>query len=395
MLDQVQDSPARRSIEDLLQAARVALDMDLSFLSHIEDGEQEFEVVANPAGRIALPAGTRVAAMESYCSVMLRGDVPNVVADVRADAHLGPMDVTQALGIGAYCGVPVRLPDGSLYGTLCGLDAHTRPDLTADQVTVLNVIATLLGQQLQRLRAEQQAAEAARDELLSLLAPGSLRIVVQPIVDVRVGRPCGFEALSRFTGPDGGSRRPDHVFAEAARQGLGQRFEVAASSSALGLLPELPGDAYLSVNLSAARLSEPECLELLRGAEAGRVVLELTEHEAVDDYDEVVDVLADLRACGLRLAIDDVGAGFSSLRHILRLRPDVIKLDISLTRSLDADPARRALVAAFVAFSAEIDASLVAEGVETAQERAALEELGVHLMQGYLLGRPAPVGVAT
>ena len=112
--------------------------------------------------------------------------------------------------------------------------------------------------------------------------------------------------------------------------------------------------------------------------------------DAIEDYDKIVGVLRKVRGSGIRLAIDDVGAGFSSLQHILRLNPDVIKLDVSLTRSVDADPARRALAAGFVSFARELGSSLVAEGVETQQECYALLGLGVPLMQGYLLGRPGP-----
>lgn len=362
--------------------------MDLAFLSHIDDGIQEFQFVANPASALQLEAGDRLPANETYCAVMLRGEIPNMVLDLARHEVLGPMAITSGLGVGAYCGVPVRLPDGSLYGTLCGVDGAARPDLTADQVTVLKVISSVLGQQLEQLQLEQQSAAAERREMLELLSADRSRIVVQPIVDVVAGRPVGFEALSRFTGPDGRPQRPDLVFARAAELGLGPQFELAAVEAAIAVLQHLPETAYLSLNLSTATLSDERCAEALSAAPPERLVIELTEHDAVEDYDMIVDTLCHLRREGIRLAVDDVGAGFSSLQHILRLNPDVVKLDISLTRSIHADPARRALGSGFVSFARELGASLVAEGVETEQERDALLGLGVHLMQGYLLGRP-------
>ena len=301
------------------------------------------------------------------------------------------MPVTADLGVGAYCGVPVLLPDGSLYGTLCGLDGDARPDLTADQVMVLSVIASLLGQQLAELGAEKQAAAAERTELLELLHGSRLAIVGQPIVDVRTGTRPGFEALSRFTDRAGQPCRPDVVFAEATRLALGPTFELAAVTAALEFLPRLPDTAYLSVNLSAATLCTQQCQEVLAPAPLPRLVLELTEHEAVQDYGQLAGAMAELRRAGLRLAVDDVGAGFSSLQHILRLNPDVIKLDISLTRTIGADPARRALAAGFAGLARELGSALVAEGVETEQERDTLLALDVYLMQGFLLGRPAPI----
>jgi EAL domain-containing protein (putative c-di-GMP-specific phosphodiesterase class I) len=124
------------------------------------------------------------------------------------------------------------------------------------------------------------------------------------------------------------------------------------------------------------------------------VVLELTEHTGIDDYHLFGEAIAELRSNGLRLAVDDAGAGFSSFRHILNLRPDIIKLDIALTRGIDTDPARRALGSAMLTFGLDAyNASIVAEGIETQSELATLQGLGCHYGQGYLLGRPAQMSV--
>ena len=119
-----------------------------------------------------------------------------------------------------------------------------------------------------------------------------------------------------------------------------------------------------------------------------RLVLEITEHAAVDHYEAIAERLKTYRERGLKIAVDDAGAGYASFRHILNLGPNRIKLDMSLTRDIDADPARRALAAALIHFSAETGSTLVAEGVETAAELATLKELGVNKAQGYFLGRP-------
>jgi EAL domain-containing protein (putative c-di-GMP-specific phosphodiesterase class I) len=101
--------------------------------------------------------------------------------------------------------------------------------------------------------------------------------------------------------------------------------------------------------------------------------------------------LAPLRALGLRVAIDDAGAGYSGLRHILAVEPDTVKLDISLTRGIDQDRKRRALASALIAFAREINVGMIAEGVETAAELKTLTELGVGHAQGFFLGRPMPL----
>jgi EAL domain-containing protein (putative c-di-GMP-specific phosphodiesterase class I) len=131
--------------------------------------------------------------------------------------------------------------------------------------------------------------------------------------------------------------------------------------------------------------------ELLQSVDINRVVLELTEHASVMDYRELTEALTPLRALGLRIAIDDAGAGYASMRHILSIEPDLVKLDISLTRGIDADRKRRALASALIAFARETDVGIVAEGVETSAELLTLQSLGVKRAQGFYLARPRPL----
>jgi EAL domain-containing protein (putative c-di-GMP-specific phosphodiesterase class I) len=224
------------------------------------------------------------------------------------------------------------------------------------------------------------------------LADRSMQTVFQPIVDLRTGGTVGAEALARFTAPP--FRAPDLWFAEAAELGLGTELEVSALRSALEQLSMLPAGLYLSINASPATIVSPEFRASMAEIPAERVVLELTEHTGVDDYHLFGEAIAEMRSNGLRLAVDDAGAGFSSFRHILNLRPDIIKLDIALTRGIDTDPARRALGSAMLAFGLDAyNASIVAEGIETQSELSTLQGLGCHYGQGYYLGRPAQMSV--
>jgi EAL domain-containing protein (putative c-di-GMP-specific phosphodiesterase class I) len=144
------------------------------------------------------------------------------------------------------------------------------------------------------------------------------------------------------------------------------------------------------VNCSHRTAGSPELAERLDGVEH-RVVLEITEHEAIEDYGALAEALAPLRERGLRVAVDDVGAGYASLRHALQLAPDMVKMDISLTRDVDRDPGRRALAAALISFADQTNMTIVAEGIETAGELTALRELGVRYGQGFYLAQPAPL----
>ena len=172
------------------------------------------------------------------------------------------------------------------------------------------------------------------------------------------------------------------------RNGRGARLELTAIRLALSAVASLPKDIYLAVNASPETILSGELHDTLNGMPAERIVLEITEHAHVENYDSLMHALQLLRNQGVRLAVDDAGAGYSSLQHILQLRPDLIKLDMRLVRNIDRDPARRALASALVLFARETGSQIIAEGVETAFELNALQSIGIERAQGYFLGRP-------
>jgi EAL domain-containing protein (putative c-di-GMP-specific phosphodiesterase class I) len=155
----------------------------------------------------------------------------------------------------------------------------------------------------------------------------------------------------------------------------------------------LASASFVAINASPDTITSAAFAELITDVPACRVVLELTEHEQIDDYAPITETLARLRALGVRLSVDDTGAGFSSLTHILKLEPEFIKLDRKIVEGVDSDPARAALVGALVRFSLDTGSRLIAEGIETIGELDRLVELGVELGQGYYLGRPAALEI--
>ena len=175
--------------------------------------------------------------------------------------------------------------------------------------------------------------------------------------------------------------------------GLGVDLELAAISAALDAFDTLPDGVSLSINASPEAIVSGELSNRIDPRVVHRTIVEVTEHAKVADYDALHNALAPLKAAGLRVAIDDAGAGYSGLQHIIQLAPDIIKLDMSLTRGIDRDPALRALVTAMMYYARETGAIVVAEGIEMASEMQALRRLGVHRGQGYLLGKPGPLAV--
>jgi PAS domain S-box-containing protein len=231
-----------------------------------------------------------------------------------------------------------------------------------------------------------------RTRIAAVLERRALRTVFQPIADVATGAVIGAEALSRF--PDDLGQTPDRWFADAYEVGLGQELELLAIERALDEARWLPPHLYLSVNLSPSMLCSERLADVLtnRAWKPTRLVLEITEHVSVDDYSALAHAIEEFRVLGLRLAVDDAGAGYASFRHILGLSPDYIKLDRALIDGMDADPARRALVSAVVKFGREVNAAVVAEGIETPAELRTARLLDVDAAQGYFIGRPAPAG---
>lgn len=253
---------------------------------------------------------------------------------------------------------------------------------------VISGIVAELSKQLRREDAEQQRVEVRRGEIERFVAGEGVSMAFQPIVDLTTEAVVGVEALARFSTPP--PRPPNEWFAEAVSLALGVQLELVTLRQALHALPKIAPHVYLAVNCSHRAALSAELTALLE-PHADRLVVEITEHEAVEDYATLVDSLAPLRARGARVAIDDAGAGFASLRHTLRIAPDIVKLDMSLTRSIDSDRAKRALAAAMVSFAKEMGFSLVAEGIETAEELMTLRELGVGFGQGFFLGEPGPL----
>jgi PAS domain S-box-containing protein len=240
--------------------------------------------------------------------------------------------------------------------------------------------------------AASQERRNRRARIQQVLDGGGPTMVFQPIVELATGKPVGAEALARF--PVHQPRRPDEWFADAADVGLGVELELSAVRAALSQLDSLPAGTYLSLNAGPDTVLSPALHQLLRSAPADRIVLELTEHTGVADYTALTDALDALRCRGVRLAVDDAGTGFSSLQHILNVKPDIIKLDRGLIENIDTDPARRALAGSLMTFANEIGAQVVAEGIETAREQTVLRRLGVRYGQGFYLGRPGPLPLA-
>jgi len=222
-----------------------------------------------------------------------------------------------------------------------------------------------------------------------ILDRGSVVSVFQPIMDLKSLATAGHESLSRF--PGSALRGPDKWFSDAFAVDLGVELEWMAAMSALRYFDTAPPDLFLTINMSPATVlhlaEEDLCIE----SRCPRIVIELTEHAPVEDYGPLHRALDSIRGRGARLSADDLGSGYAGFRHLFRLKPDVIKLDISLVGGIHRHRGQQALTRAILAFALEMGAQVVAEGIEQLADLRVLQDLGIPFGQGYLLGRPAAV----
>jgi EAL domain-containing protein (putative c-di-GMP-specific phosphodiesterase class I) len=373
------------AVERILSLARAALDMDVALLG-VFDGDFIVKAVDGDNEWFDLEVGTHLPVEQTYCRRMTQGTLPHLIHDAAADERTADLPLTRESGIGAYIGAPIRLWDGTLYGTLCCLSRSAEPSLNDRDVRFLRVLAEIVADQVDREQLESEKRKLERSRIRAILDSEHMDIEFQPIFDLLDCRIVSLEALARFwTEP---MRPPSAWFAEATEVGLGVELELAAMRAALLRLDEFPADVAIALNVSPATALDPRFCELLLDV-ADQVVIEITEHAQVDDYDALRAALAPLRERGAQLAIDDVGAGFANLRHILRLAPDIVKLDLSLTQEIARDPAREALASSLVGFAGGVGASIVAEGISSDEDLALLRTLGVDYGQGFHLARPS------
>lgn len=382
-------SETGRILPRLIRALRQHLDMEVSFISEFTAGRRIFRYVDSATQLWGIHPGEGIALNESHCQRIVEGRLPEIIPDTDKHAEARAIPETQRLGIGSYIGVPIKLNDGAVYGTLCCYGSRPNESLSESDVRVMRLVADIAAGFLEKDMQDASGRETKRQRIQTVLDGCCLSMVYQPIVDVNSRAHTGFESLSRFNAEP--RRGPDQWFAEAAEVGMAFELERYAIEQALAEMEDLPAETYLSFNASSELILSGAMESLLAGKPLDRLVMEVTEHAVVEDYDQLRRATAKLRRQGLRLAVDDAGAGYASLKHILNLDPDIIKLDTSLTRGVDTDKDRQALASALIYFAKKTGCKVVAEGVETVEEYTALNVLGVDYVQGYYLGKPTPI----
>ena len=376
------------SVEEVLRLSRRYLDVDVAFVGRVEDGRRHLRAVSADDPALEGMVGHADPLDGSHCELVVTGAIARVIPDALAEPSMNALQATHDFRVRTFVGVPITLPDGERYGTLCGFAHSVKAGLDDSAESMLAFIAALLGAQLDAEHAGGKSRRQMRDRLEGLIEIGQPGMVFQPVIDLRDGRVRGYEALARFASTP--PVTPDRWFAAAHGVGLGCTLEAAAIANALKRLDELPDGLRLSLNVSAANLGSEAVTMVLDGRDLSRVIIEITEYEKDVDVAALLPMLDALRGRGARIALDDVGSGYAGLERVVRVGPDRIKLDRALVGGIDENRHLQAMMAASVTYARHVDIEIVAEGIETLGELAVLRELGVALGQGYLLARPAP-----
>lgn len=382
------DSQAEVSLSKLLNMLRRHFDMDLAFIAKFEQGNRTALLVDSgelpPSPNLCFSHPVE----ETYCKKIADGELPEVIPDTRKNAITRAMPVTVELDIGAYMGVPIHLPNGELYGTLCCLKHSPEPGLAPRDAALLRFVSEVAAQKIHENHLAETRLIEINDRIEKVVRDDALQMHYQPIWAISEGGVCAFEALARFNVEPYAT--PDVWFSQADQVGQRDHLEVIALERALECLKDLPDQCYLSLNASPEAILSGSVGQVLEKVEPHRVVLEITEHSKVWDYAHFRDAVRSIRARGVRLAIDDAGAGYASFQHVMELEADIIKLDLSLIRDIHLHTKKQALASALISYARHTNSEIVAEGVECLEEFELLRRLGVDKLQGYYIAKPMP-----
>ena len=377
-------------IEEALSAIRQHLNMPIGYLSEFIGDQIIFRSVSAPGFEHLIKRGDQWPQSQVYCPRVLDGTLPNLIPDTRDVPFCGTLDVTHSVPIRSHVSLPIYREDGTAYGMFCCLSTEPNPTLNNRDLAVMQTFANLVVRQVRLIESREAELQHSRERVQRILDSGAFTTVYQPLYALKSGTVNGFEALTRFRSDP--YRSPDKWFQEAGTAGLELDLEEATLRLALEALNELPEPLYLSLNASPDMVCDHRFDRLMQDQPLHRIVLEITEHHEAPNHEQFFRRLAAFRLHGLRIAIDDVGAGYSGLQRIAAVAPDLLKLDRSITSGIDGSTTHRAVVAALRHFAGETGALLLAEGVETEAEARTLGALDVGFAQGWFFGRPVPIG---
>ncbi|WP_161981622.1 sensor domain-containing phosphodiesterase [Aurantiacibacter suaedae] len=378
-------------IAGFLHSARAHLGLEIGLIGRwVADETREITHVDSLLD-LPLEPGLRQHREETYCWHVLTGELPEMIADPAPYPKALALHITEALPVGTHFSVPLRLSDGTVWGSFCAMGRTPDPTLTGRDLAIFEGFAAMAAERIDTLIAEAARREQTRQRIEDMFEGDAVTIFQQPIHQLADGKPVGVECLARF--PDVNKRSPGAWFGDAESTGLGEELEMTAVRGAIETLAGVPEGFFAAIKAPARCVVSGAVRAALEAEAPADVIVTLTQYAAAEDKLALVQALEAIRPTA-RVAIDMVGTSYASMQLAALVKPDFVKLDMALARNVATDPAARALVSAVVALVSEWNGAVVAEGIEESAQAEAMQSLGVSHAQGYLFARPMPMVAA-
>jgi EAL domain-containing protein (putative c-di-GMP-specific phosphodiesterase class I) len=379
-------------IAKALHAVRKHLNMEIGFISEFMGDSRVFRYVDAGTDNPPIHAGQSMSMQDGYCLKVVNGDLPEMIPDTALVPAAMAIPATTQLPIGSHMSVPIRMSNGAVYGTFCCFSALPDRSLNERDLNVMRTVADLVAWQVETSASEAASKAGTTQQIQSAIARREPEIVYQSIFRLKDGSPFGAEALARFSREP--ALPPERWFEKAGMVGLRTNLEIAAVTNAItGYEVCWAGkpSSRLAVSVSAATVIARDLVPIISLSHYERLILEVTSVDASVNVEKLDKALAPLRAAGIMVAACGVGSEYTGLTQVLRLRPDIIKLDVDLTKNIDGDSLKRTLAAAVAEHATEIGCMVLAEGIDSQAELTTLTELGIDLGRGNFLVRPGSV----
>lgn len=377
-------------LQDILTALRVALNFPAVYFVRYDGAKAQIVDVSGHSGAFGLDPGPCQKDAEVYFQMLRDSEVPSVIENTMTEPMAQHVPWLRRSRIGAISSCLIQTASGSVLGAICAFTAAPKRIHSRDKKTMA-MLAKIASNLITNEASAMTQLSALRRRIRNVISDSRVNIHLQPIVDLLTTETRGYEALSRFEHEDD-TLTPRIWFDDARRVGMQPLLECAAMAEAIELLRFLPNDTYLSVNASPETVRIGAVADILQDGPPDRMVLDLTEHADAEQLDGLHDALKELKSMNVQIALDNFGAGDLQLPSVEKLEPDILKLDISLVKSINRSSVSQAMTRSIVSFANDIDAALIAVGIEHESERAKLAELGVRFGQGFLLARPDAPG---
>lgn len=378
-----------RLIRSVVQELREFLNMDMAYVSQFHGDMQTFLAVdfSREGEQIGIYEGESTYLSKSFCKRVADGNLPNLIIDATLEPAVADIPETFEIPIKSFISAPIRMGDGKIFGSICCFSRSTCDWLTPQDASLLSLFSTFIARSFSVKTDALRSLFTRQQEMNDIIKSKRYQILYQPIFEYSTKSVIGFEALTRFQ-ENKISEDTEGVFKIASAFGMAPQLELEVFKAAYEQFAPASDDQFLSVNLSPQTVESKAFCTRFPTLPKHPLVLELTEHEAVENYASLNKKLDTLTRSGAKLAIDDVGSGYASFKHVVELNPEIIKIDANTIRGINEKKNKQGLIKAFVAYGSFTGTKIIAEGVETEAELDMLLSLGVKFFQGYLFSQP-------